>query len=181
MSTEFYADRSCGCREFPDALQKMGLVVHRQADHFLPNVGDTVWLAEVARRGWIALSFDRAILRTPKERDAHFGSAGRLILLTGANADAGEQVQNFINTYPLIALFLAMHPPPFIARVRRPNPTSGIAAGRPGAIEMMMTHAQWRQARSWARGRWVRPRMSRVATPLQRSVDSRSNRRVLAA
>lgn len=143
MKHEFYVDRNCGCKQFPEALRRAGVTVHSQRDHFANDVDDDVWLPIVAERGWISLSFDKAIRKNELERQAVFTSGARLILLTGANAPALEQARNFINTYAKIEEFLARNPAPFIARVKRPSPVSDIGLGKPGTIEMMMSLDQW--------------------------------------
>lgn len=143
MSLEFYVDRNCGCKQFPDALRRAGITIHRQRDHFADDVDDDVWLPIIAERGWISLSFDKAIRKNELERHAVFSSGARLILLTGANATAIEQARNFINTYDKIQDFVTRHQAPFIARVRRPSPTTDIGLGKPGYIEMMMSHDDW--------------------------------------
>lgn len=70
MSHEFYLDRNCGCKQFPEALRRAGLIVHRQADHFPADMDDAEWLPIVAERGWVSLSFDKAIRHNDLERHA---------------------------------------------------------------------------------------------------------------
>jgi hypothetical protein len=145
LSAEFFADRNCGGRIFPEALRQAGIVVHRHDDHFGEDAEDGVWLPEVASRAWVALTFDKRIRHNDVERAAVFESGARLILLTGANATALELARNFVNTLPQILAFLDRHPAPFIARVRRPSPVADIEAGRPGAIEMRVSAEEWRK------------------------------------
>ena len=143
MGFEFFADRNCGCHVFPEALRDAGIVVHRHRDHFRDDVEDDVWLPEVAGRGWIALSFDKAIRKNELERNAVFLSGARLIQLTGANADALQQARNFINTYRKIEDYLSRTPAPFIARVRRPSPAD-LALGKPGTIDTYLSFEDWK-------------------------------------
>jgi hypothetical protein len=81
LSFEFFTDRNCGCHVFPEALRGAGIIVHRHRDHFRDDVEDDAWLPEVAERGWIALSFDKAIRKNELERNAVFLSGARLIQL----------------------------------------------------------------------------------------------------
>lgn len=143
MGFEFFADRNCGCHVFPEMLRGAGIVVHRHRDHFRDDVEDDVWLPEVAARGWVALSFDKAIRKNELERNAVFLSRARLIQLTGANADASQQARNFINTYRKIEDYLSRTPAPFIARVRRPSPAD-LALGRPGTIDTYLSLEGWK-------------------------------------
>lgn len=145
MRFEFFADRNCGCHQFPDLLQRAGIVVHRHRDHFADSEDDDIWLPSVAERGWVILSFDRMIRRNELERDAVFLSGARLILMTGANADAAQYARNFVNTLGKIEAFLERESAPFIARVKRPSPVTDIAIGRPGEIEMMLSYETWRR------------------------------------
>jgi hypothetical protein len=143
LSFEFFADRNFGCHQFSDALSRAGITVHRHRDHFAHDEADEVWLPEVARRGWVSLTLDKAILKNELERDAVFHSGARLLLLSGANARVEDLARNFINTHGKIAAFLEREPAPFIARVLRPNPLSEIGLGKPGTIEMALTLDAW--------------------------------------
>jgi hypothetical protein len=69
-----------------------------------------VWLEEVGKRGWIALTHDRRIRYKPNERDA-----------VGA-APYPDLARAFLTTLPRIERFLRRHKPPFIAKVYRPSP-----------------------------------------------------------
>jgi hypothetical protein len=144
LSFEFFADRNCGCHQFPAELRRAGIVVHRHRDHFLDDTADDEWLPSVAARGWVAVSFDKRIRKNQLERDAVFLSGARLILLTGGSADAVQLARNFINTFGRIVQFLEREPAPFIARVKRPSPVTDIGRGKPGEIEVVMSEAMWR-------------------------------------
>jgi hypothetical protein len=147
LSFEFFADRNFGCHQFPDALRRAGIVIHRHRDHFAVDAADEVWLPEIARRGWVSLTLDKAILRNELERDAVFVSGARLILLSGANAPVADLARNFINSYERVKAFLEREPAPFIARVKRPNPLSDVELGKPGTIEMALSLQAWRDRR----------------------------------
>ncbi|HYW05567.1 MAG TPA: hypothetical protein VE913_01350 [Longimicrobium sp.] len=149
MSAEFFTDRNRGSRRFPEALERAGLIVHRHRDHFVDDVDDDVWLPAVAERGWVALSFDKSIRKNELERDAVFTSGARLIVLTGASADAEQLARNFINTSRKVLEFLEREPAPFIARVKRPSPLSEIGLGKAGTIEMVLSSAEWERKYGW--------------------------------
>ena len=135
---EFFTDRDLGGAIFPNLLQQAGQTGHRHVDHFAPDAPDEQWLPTVAARGWIILSADQNILRTPLERDAVMNSGAALFILIGGNAPAAELAANFINTLPRITAFLDEHQPPFIAKVYRPNPRTDIGRGRPGTVELKL-------------------------------------------
>ena len=56
-----FTDRDLG-KKFPEILRDADLTVERHADHFAPDCADEIWLAEVGKRGWIAVTHDGRIL-----------------------------------------------------------------------------------------------------------------------
>jgi PIN like domain len=142
---DFFTDRDLGAEVFPRILREAGLTVHRHVDHFRPDAPDEEWLPEAARRGWIVLSSDKAILHNPLERDAVMRSGAPLFVLIGGDAPAAALARNFVNTLPAVRRFLAEHAPPFIAKVYRPNPVSDIDRGRPGRVELKLSRDDWRR------------------------------------
>jgi PIN domain-containing protein len=93
-------------------------------------------LAEVGKRGWIALTHDRRIRYKPNERDAVMRHGVALLIIVGS-APFAELAHAFVATVPRIEQFLASHQAPFIAKVYRPTPDK-TAAGRsvPGRVEL---------------------------------------------
>src|SRR5436190_9605130 len=120
VSRTYFTDRDLGKR-FGEILKAGGLNVERHADHFAPDTPDEVWLAEIGRRGWIALTHDRRIRYKPNERDAVMRHAVALLVIVG-HASFPELAHGFVATIPRIEQFLASHRPPFIAKVYRPTP-----------------------------------------------------------
>jgi hypothetical protein len=116
----FFTDRDLGKR-FGEILTSSGLTVQRHADHFAPDTADEVWLAEVGKRGWIALTHDRRIRYKPNERDAVMRHRVGLLLIVG-KAPFPELARAFVATLPRVKDFLVRHKPPFIAKVYRPSP-----------------------------------------------------------
>jgi len=51
----FFTDRDLG-KIFPQILRDAGLTVEKHDDRFDQNTPDEVWLSEVDRRGWVAIS-----------------------------------------------------------------------------------------------------------------------------
>jgi hypothetical protein len=116
----YFTDRDLGKR-FGEILKAGGLTVERHADHFAPDTADEVWLAEVGKRGWIALTHDRRIRYKPNERDAVMRHGVALLVIVGS-APFPELAQAFVATLPRIEQFLAANQAPFIAKVYRPAP-----------------------------------------------------------
>lgn len=134
MTRVYFTDRDLG-KQFGAILRSVGLTVERHTDHFAHDTPDEVWLAEVGRRGWIALTHDSHIRYKPTERDAVMRHGVALLVIVG-KAPFAELARAFVATLPRIERFLAGHHPPFIAKVYRPSPDK--AANRnaaPGRIE----------------------------------------------
>jgi PIN like domain len=142
---ELFADRDLGGRIFPGIVRAAGITLHAHADHFPPDAPDAAWLPEAARRGWVIVSADQRIMRVPLERDAVFLSGARLLVLIGGSAPVAALAHNFVNTFARIERFIQQNEPPFIARVHRPNPVSGVEMGRPGDVRMALTHDEWKR------------------------------------
>jgi hypothetical protein len=119
LSRRYFTDRDLG-KQFGEILKAGGLAVERHADHFAPDTADDVWLAEVGRHGWIALTHDKRIRYKPNERDAVMRHGVGLLVIVGA-APFAELARSFVATLPAIEHFLDNHAPPFIAKVYRPS------------------------------------------------------------
>lgn len=128
MSVVFFTDRDLG-KTFPSILKGAGLQVERHADHFAPDTADEVWLAETARRGWVAISHDTRIRYKPNELNAVVTHNAALLVVIGA-ARYADLARSFVATAPKILTFVATHERPFIAKVYR---ASGTQAGDPAA------------------------------------------------
>lgn len=139
MSFVYFTDRDLGTR-FPDILQNAGLTVERHADHFVHNAPDAEWLAEVSRRGWIALTHNLRIRYTPNELQAVIDHHASLLVMVG-RAPFPDLAHAFVAMLPSIERFLKRREPPFIAKVYRPSPAEiarrSTARGR---IELWYPH-----------------------------------------
>jgi hypothetical protein len=135
LSFVYFTDRDLG-KHFPAILRSDGLTVERHADHFASDTADEVWLAEVGKRGWIALTHDRRIRYKPNERDAVMRHGVSLLVIVGA-APYSDLARAFVATLPRIEYFLGHHTPPFIAKVYRPPPVEPARySTAPGRVEL---------------------------------------------
>jgi hypothetical protein len=135
LSRRYFTDRDLG-KQFGEILKAGGLAVERHSDHFAPDTSDDVWLAEVGRRGWIALTHDKRIRYKPNERDAVMRHGVGLLVIVGA-APFPDLARAFVATLPAIEHFLDSHAPPFIAKVYRPSPSSTVRrADVSGRVEL---------------------------------------------
>jgi predicted nuclease of predicted toxin-antitoxin system len=140
---EFYVDRNLGRYDFPDHLRDNGLIAHAHDDLFPQSAPDEEWIPIVAERGWIILSEDKDIMRTPLELAAVMLSGAQFFCLVGKNATASELARNFVNTLPKISDFINNNAPPYIVKVYRPNPTDLIWKGTPGSLTLTMDYPSW--------------------------------------
>jgi hypothetical protein len=134
VSRIYFTDRDLGKR-FGEILKAGGLNVERHADHFAADTPDEVGLAEVGKRGWIALTHDRRIRYKPNERDAVMRHRVALLIIVG-NAPFAELADAFVATIPRIEQFLARHQAPLIAKVYRAPPDTTAGRAAPGRIEL---------------------------------------------
>lgn len=135
MSRVYFTDRDLG-RQFGTILRAGGLTVERHADHFAPDTADEVWLAEVGKRGWTALTHDRRIRYKPNERDTVMRHCVGLLVIVGA-APFADLARAFLTTLPSIEHFLENQEPPFIAKVYRPSPGDAVRhRPSPGRVEL---------------------------------------------
>ena len=135
MNRVFFTDRDLG-KGFPATLRDAGIAVERHADHFVPDCADEVWLEEIGRRGWIAITHDARIRYKPNELAAVMAHRVPLLVIIG-DAPYPQLAKCFVATFPRILSFLERHEPPFIAKVYRPAPAD-VAKDRmaPGRVEL---------------------------------------------
>lgn len=135
MTRVYFTDRDLG-KQFGAILKDSGLTVERHGDHFAHDTPDEVWLAEVGRHGWIALTHDSRIRYKPTERDAVIRFRVTLLVIVG-KAPFPELAKSFVYALPQIERFLANHTPPFIAKVYRASPGDAAKGdGAAGRIEL---------------------------------------------
>ncbi len=135
MTRCYFTDRDLG-KQFGAILKAGGVTVERHIDYFAHDTPDDVWLAEVGRRGWTALTHDKRIRYKPNERDAVIRHNVGLLVIVGA-APFAELARAFLATLPSIEHFLEKQKPPFIAKVYRPSPNDRAQGGdSPGRVEL---------------------------------------------
>ena len=134
MSFTYFTDRDLGLR-FPEILRNAGSRVERHGDHFRHDAADEEWLAEVGRRGWVALTHNSRIRYTPNEKEAVIRHGVRLLIIIG-HAPYPELARSFVVTRHRIEAFLERNAPPLIAKVYRAAPSEvALDPSAPGRIE----------------------------------------------
>jgi hypothetical protein len=134
LSFVYFTDRDLGKR-FPEILKSGGLTVERHADHFADDAPDELWLEQVGKRGWIALTHDRRIRYKPNELNAVMQHGVALLVIVG-KAPFPDLARSFVNSRAVIENFLRGRKPPFIAKIYRPSSSASVPhSSAPGRIE----------------------------------------------
>lgn len=135
MSLVYFTDRDLG-KKFPEILRAAGLAAERHADHFQHDTPDEVWLRQIGRKGWVAVTHDGRIRYKPNERHAVVENSVSLLVIVG-HVPFSELATAFVATEPKIRDFVAAHKPSYIAKVYRPA-AAAVAAdpSAPGRIEL---------------------------------------------
>ena len=120
MSLVYFTDRDLG-KSFPRLLLDAGVPVERHGEHFPADCPDEVWLAEVGKRGWVALTHDTRIRYKPNEKGAVIRNSVRLIDIVG-KASLRDLATSFIASRSRIELFLKDASGPLIAKLYRASP-----------------------------------------------------------
>ena len=135
MSIVFFTDRNLG-KQFPRILLEAGISVERHIDHFPDDAKDEVWLAEIGRRGWYAITHDQRIRYKPNEKAAVLQAGVGLFVVVG-KVPFPDLARNFIATLPKIELFTKQYSRPFMAKIYRPaEQNRDLQPDRPGRVEM---------------------------------------------
>jgi len=91
--------------------------VELHGDHFKSNCPDDVWIPECAKKGWIVLSCDKAIRRSPKLCEAVERSRAKVFFM-GKGGRRGEDYMAVIGTARHRILRMAKNNAgPFFARI----------------------------------------------------------------
>ena len=135
MSRLYFTDRDLG-KKFPAILGAAGLTVEMHSALFPPQGSDEQWLEYCGKNGRVAITHNRRIRYVPNELAAVMQHGVALLVVIG-HAPFPELAGNFVNTIARIDAFLAMHKPPFIAKVYRPTPGElAKNANAPGTISL---------------------------------------------
>lgn len=96
-----FVDRSLGRIQVPQLLRAAGAELVTLAEHYGVPADEQLadmWIAEPARRGWIAFMKDFAIKRRPAEAQAILESGARCFCLPNANLRAAAMAQRYIDS-----------------------------------------------------------------------------------
>lgn len=113
----YFTDRDLG-HQFPEKLRAAGLRVERHDDHFDQLTPDSEWIAEVGRRGWVAVTRDARIRYSPLALETLMTSGARLLVIVG-RLTTDEAADVFVRQGKRIERLLRNERKPFIGKVRR--------------------------------------------------------------
>jgi hypothetical protein len=128
--TVYFTDRDLG-HQFPAMLRAAGLRVERHDDHFDQLTPDSEWIAEIGRRGWVAVTRDKRIRYTPLALETLMTSGARLFVIVGRFTNE-EAAETFVRQSKKAENLLRKESKPFIAKIRR------------DAVEVWLRERQWR-------------------------------------
>jgi hypothetical protein len=95
------------------------LKVITRADRFRAGVTDPEWLREAGKRGWIALTKDKAIRHRTNEILALVNARVSAFVLAAGEMTGPEQAEVFRCAVPKIRYYVAELSPPFMVRLNR--------------------------------------------------------------
>ncbi len=114
-----FLDRSLGGHLVAQALREAGATVQVHDDHFAQDAPDEVWLPEVTRRGWVAVSKDNSIRRGLLQRLMVARCGARLFVFTGGNMTGREMAARIAAAWPRLARLVVRYDAPFIATIQQ--------------------------------------------------------------
>jgi PIN like domain len=137
----FFTDRDLG-NEVPDALAAAGYAVERHRDHFRDDALDVdIFLGVSKHPAWMMLTKDKRQRARPDERDMVMRAGVPLFIFVGTGMTHPEIAQAIVFSAPAILHFRERKPPPFIAKIYRPEWRTNHR--RVPRIEMSLTHSAW--------------------------------------
>lgn len=113
----YFTDRDLG-HEFPEKLRAAGLKIERHDDHFGQLTPDSEWIAEVGRRGWVAVTRDARIRYSPLALETLMVSGARLFVIVG-RLTTDEAAGIFLRQRKRMERLLRKESKPFIGKIRR--------------------------------------------------------------
>lgn len=131
-ATIYWVDRCLGAEIVPGVLRAAGVDVRTYEQLYPddPRVADHVWIPEVAARGWVILTKDKNIRRSPVEIAAIQNARARYVCLSAARMRGDEQAACLLEHWNTIESVVRHKPAPLIVTVTR-------------------GHVQWLDGGSW--------------------------------
>lgn len=116
----YWVDRCLGGTIVPDALRTAGVAVKVYGDLYDdPRVADVDWIPEVTARGWVILTKDKQIRRSPVEVAALRRAKACCVCLSSKNMRGDEQAACLVDHWKTIDSLVASKRAPLIVMVTR--------------------------------------------------------------
>lgn len=116
----YWVDRSLGRTIVPSALREAGVDIRLYDDLYDdPRVPDVEWIPEVAARGWVILTKDKYIRRSPVELLALQRAGARYVCLSAGRMRGEEQGFCLVQQWKTIDSVVRSKPVPLIITVTR--------------------------------------------------------------
>lgn len=129
----FFSDRDLG-RVLPALLIAAGVRVERHDDHFGPETADEEWIAEIGRRGWVAVTRDARIRYSPLALSVLMSNRAQLFVLVGKLTTA-QAAETFLKWREKVISTSLDEDGAFIAKIRRDG------------VFMWLREKEWRRSR----------------------------------
>lgn len=129
----FFSDRDLG-RVLPALLIAAGVRVERHDDHFGPETADEEWIAEIGRRGWVAVTRDARIRYSPLALSVLMSNRAQLFVLVGKLTTA-QAAETFLKWREKVISTSLDEDGAFIAKIRRDG------------VFMWLREEEWRRSR----------------------------------
>ena len=131
----FYLDENLHGDKFANVLREAGVSLELCKEHGFSGADDTLWIPEVAKRGWVALTGDIKTRFRPHEKEVIIVSRARMIhVRKGKNATHEMLAINFVNSLAKVERFLERNEAPCLATLTRPSKVEDYLAGKSGNI-----------------------------------------------
>ncbi len=112
-----FVDRSAGAVTVPSVLRATGFRVVLHDEVFPVETPDHVWIAEVAARGWFAVTLDYRIYYSPISKKAALRAGAGVFVVRVSSPNAGKLAAALEAASPRLVHFVESRPRPFFAKV----------------------------------------------------------------
>jgi hypothetical protein len=117
----FFADRSLGDHEVPDALRAAGWRVVSMRERYgsvtAERLADIDWIRDATRAGEVLLTGDKAIAKRPLEARAVVTAGGRVFALGNSQLTGSEKALRFLDHQAKIFRRASLTPGPYVVSV----------------------------------------------------------------
>jgi len=115
-----FIDRNSGGRTFRALIENQGIVVKLHDEHFSRTTDDSEWLKAVGERGWIMITGDAMVTRTPLFLLRLTQTKARVFILKGLNGATPEgKARCVISSYERVVRICQTQEAPLLWRFNK--------------------------------------------------------------